>query len=420
MKYLKTFALLLLSATMLIGCRKDDNSNDIQTPTEETLSVSPTNLSFDYSGGHQAITVSSSMYWWVTCSDRSWCSTNVSSGDGDVAQEVLVTVSPNSSSASRSATITVENDAGLSQTVQISQSGGNGGGNNSNLSVSPTSLSFSSSTGSKSVTITSNSSWTISCNATWCSVNQSSGSGNSTVSVSVNANSSTQSRSTVISVSSGSTTKNINVTQEGSSGGSTVPSAVTGLHAQQQGNSIVISWNAATNAYVYRLYYIAPAPYDIETFENIYAPNTSCTFSNNLHNGTYTFWILASNSSYENGPTSSRVTCTYSSGGGGGGNTQVQLSTPTNLEAYSGGSYVQVSCDKVSNAYSYELYRSSSASYGYSKISASGGESGSRYVLTDQNPRSGTTYYKIKAIGYTGNGYTFLDSEMSNYVSVTR
>lgn len=191
----------------------------------------------------------------------------------------------------------------------------------------------------------------------------------------------------------------------------------TGLRAVQEGETIVVSWNAVENAYCYRLHYRNPM--GIETFTNVYAPSTSSVFDRNLKEGTYTFWVQALNANYEASGNSGKVSCTFrSDSGGGGDDTPEKLDTPKNLEAYSGGSFVQISFDEVPLAYQYELYRSTSASSGYRKITASGGTSGGKYVLTDQSPLSGTSYYKVKAIALSYLGIE--DSDLSSYVRVNR
>lgn len=202
--------------------------------------------------------------------------------------------------------------------------------------------------------------------------------------------------------------------------GSQKPSVPTGLSAVQSGESIVVSWNSVPNAYYYRLWYSTPSGQ--EDFTNVYAPQTTAVFDRNMKDGTYRFWIQALNSNYEESNKSSKVSCTYKSNGGGGnqgGSTPSKLETPKNIEAHSSTYYVQISVDEVPLAYEYELYRSKSPSSGYTKITASGGSTASkRYVLTDSNPISGTTYYKVKAkaLSYLG----IADSDFSSYVKVVR
>lgn len=198
------------------------------------------------------------------------------------------------------------------------------------------------------------------------------------------------------------------------------PSTPTGLRAVQNGDAIDVSWNAVSGATFYHLSYKRPAPYDIEDFTNVYSTSTTMQW-NTMVSGTYTFWVTAVGSDYTLSDPSKKVTCKFTANSGGGGDTPKKLDTPTNLEAYASpyDSYVQISFDEVPLAYQYELYRSTSASYGYTKITASGGStSGNRYVLTDQNPKSGTTYYKVKAIALSYLGIA--DSDYSSYIKVTR
>ena len=202
-------------------------------------------------------------------------------------------------------------------------------------------------------------------------------------------------------------------------GGSQKPAVQTGLSAVQSGGTIIVSWNPVPNTYYYRLWYSTPSGQ--EDFTNVYSPSTTAVFDRNMKDGTYQFWIQALNSNYEASDKSRKVSCSYksNSGGGGGGNNPSKLETPKNIEAYSSTYYVQVSVDEVPLAYEYELYRSRSATSGYTRISASGGSTaGKRYVLTDSSPISGTTYYKVKAkaLSYLG----IADSDFSSYVKVVR
>lgn len=136
-------------------------------------------------------------------------------------------------------------------------------------------------------------------------------------------------------------------------------------------------------------------------------------------NGRYTFWVVAVNDNYDSSDPSEKVYCNFQSGSGGGGTSTTKLDTPTNLKAYSDIYYVQISFDEVTLANEYELYRSKYSGGPYTKIQASGGSTaGGRYVLTDSNPVSGTSYYKVKAIPLSYLGIE--ESDMSDYVSVTR
>ena len=198
--------------------------------------------------------------------------------------------------------------------------------------------------------------------------------------------------------------------------------APTGVRAVQSGNAITVSWNAVPGAARYQVWNVRPAPYDIETFETISAPATSADFEwSRMVDGTYTFWVVAADADYNLSEPSARVTCSFrSSGSGSGGGTLEKLDTPTGLEAYSRptDSFVQISFEEVTLAYRYELYRSRSASGSYSRITAVSGTSGGRGVLVDQNPLSGTSYYKVKAVALDYLGIE--DSDLSDWVRVIR
>lgn len=97
----------------------------------------------------------------------------------------------------------------------------------------------------------------------------------------------------------------------------------------------------------------------------------------------------------------------------GGGSTSQKPSVPTGLSGSWGGPaaypYVSLSWNSVSNATSYIIYRSSSASGSYSQI----GESTYASYM-DQNVSIGKTYYyKVKASNNAGT------SDYSSYASVT-
>lgn len=221
---------------------------------------------------------------------------------------------------------------------------------------------------------------------------------------------------------------NNNSSGGGGTGGGTSskPSTPTGLSATASSSSISLSWSSVSTATSYNVYRSTSA---YGTYSNISSSyTTSYTDYSAIAGTTYYYKVSAVNSAGESSKSSYASAKIASSGGGtgggnnGGGSTTSKLETPTNLEAYgsSSDSYVQISFDPVALAQGYELYRSKSANSGYSKIAASGGSSGSRYVLTDSSPLSGTSYYKVKAKAPTSSYYNLKDSELSDYVKVTR
>ena len=82
-----------------------------QAPSAETLSVSPTSLTFNWNGGSQDIAVASNVRWNVSSADN-WCNVNTQSNN-----LFLISVSKNDSYNARSTTVSVE---GTTKTATIS------------------------------------------------------------------------------------------------------------------------------------------------------------------------------------------------------------------------------------------------------------------------------------------------------------
>ena len=207
------------------------------------------------------------------------------------------------------------------------------------------------------------------------------------------------------------------------------PNAPTNVTVSNEGNNyypdVVIRWDEASGAdkyYVYRSSSAYGTYSKIATVQwNVYTDDTAPT------NKASYYKVTAVNSAGESSYSSyAKFTPNNNDdvSGGNGGNSgstdaKTKLDAPTNLDYATDLYYVQISFDEVPLAYQYELYRSTKASSGYTKVSASGGStSGGRYVLTDSNPKSGTTYYKVKAIALSYLGIQ--DSDYSSYIRVTR
>lgn len=203
----------------------------------------------------------------------------------------------------------------------------------------------------------------------------------------------------------------------GGGGGGTALPAPTGVTATAGSYSITVSWNSVSGAYSYYVYRSTSQYSGFSKVSTEYS--TSYIDATPTSGTTYYYKVAAVSSNGTIGTLSSVVSAQI---GGGGGGTQTKLDTPTNLQAYSDTYYVQISFDEVSLCTSYDLYRSTSPNSGYKKITASGGSSGSRYVLTDSNPVSGTSYYKVKAIATDAlkTYYNIGDSDLSSYVKVVR
>ena len=435
MRLFKTFSLLLISAIMIISCGDNnqlENDNYYIHNDNYYIHVDPVTIEAPVEGGEFDIHIEANVPdIWILKSDSDFISAEQMSAS--TYSEQLLYVYPNNTGSARIGSATVSASGCQNVTITVLQKGeneGSGGGGSTQINA-PSGLHASASGNTISL------SWNSVSGASYYQVYYSSTSSNPRnyldytyeTSYSYTVNSPGTYYFAVMAIgsdgneSSYSDSASCTVSGSGGSGGSggnttTRPSTPSGVKAVLNGEKIIVSWNASSGAEYYRVYYDRPSPYSGATFENCY--QTSMTFYPKTIYGVWTFWIVAVSSDYQTSDASSKVTLNYSSGGSGGGSGggQTQLNTPQNLEAYSGYSFVQISFDSVPAAYDYYLYRSTSPNSGYSKITASGGSSGNRYTLTDQNPKNGTTYYKVKAIALSSTGIK--DSEYSSYVKVTR
>ncbi|MCM1108428.1 MAG: hypothetical protein NC388_05150 [Clostridium sp.] len=422
MTYRKNFfrhVLFIVTLMVVCACSKENDSNEFGY-----LYFNNTTIQMSSDGGHVNRSIESNVDWSVSV-DKNYDWLQFSSINGVGNGTISFFVAPNSSTTQRTAYIKISSSCSdiATSTLCIIQSGSNGniGGNdndgdeNTSSLVAPTGVSAKVNGSSISI------SWNAVTGATKYNVYRNSSSTGSfsyitTTSGTTATDNNPLSGFNYYKVTAANGSKESDYSSMVYASFFAKPATPTGLRAIQSGNAINVSWNAVQNAYYYRLWYSTPA--GIQDFTNVYAPSTSAVFNQNMKDGTYTFWVQALNSNYDESASSAKISCTFKSGSGGsGGDGQSKLDTPQNLEAYSGGSYVQISFDEVSLAYQYELYRSTSATYGYTKIPASGGSiSGKRYILTDSNPKSGTTYYKVKAVALSY--LNIADSDLSSYIKV--
>jgi len=416
--------------------------NSCNKEQEKSLEVSPTSLQFDAGASdYQTVNITSNVSTWDAILSDSWChlengSTTemgneyqLGSGNGTIRIRVDV----NTSAYSRTSKIEVrdDNDQSLAKDITVYQAAGTGGnaggsGGSTTTPAAPTGLTATLSGSNMYLT------WNSVSNATsyyvyWAS-NTTSGKyrlGNTTGTNYLDdglmqgdnyywvtaVNSAGESN-----YSSYAYYKN----GSGSGGGTnTPPPAPTGVTAIQSGAQIIVSWNSVSQASSYVVWYMSP----MQTFEDfVTAYTNSYTFTwNNPVSGTYSFKVYSTNSSYVNSTTYGSASCNYTIGGGGGTGGTTKLATPTGLTAASGLSFVQISFNIVPLANTYQLYRSTSASGTYSKIASSGGSNMAYtiWTLTDSNPLTGTSYYKVQAIPLS-TMTNLTASDMSNYVSITR
>jgi glycosidase len=124
------------------------------------------------------------------------------------------------------------------------------GGSSPTLSVSPTSLSVGSGAGNSTISVTSNTNWSVTDNQTWITVSPTSGSNNGSFSVSVTANTGTA-RTGTVTVTAGSLTQTINVSQSAPSAGAyyTIRNRWTNAYLYDAGNNVGYGSTVANNNY---------------------------------------------------------------------------------------------------------------------------------------------------------------------------
>ena len=174
------------------------------------LSVSAASLSLDAGSGSKTFDITSSNVAWTVSSSAAWATVNPVSGSGNAT--VSVSATANTATSPRTATITITG-GDITKTVTVTQAKAGDTPVAPTLDVSVTTLDFGAESGSKTVNVTSNVAWSVSSTEQWATTSLIYGSGNATITVYALENTTNSSRTATITVTSGSLTKTIKVTQ---------------------------------------------------------------------------------------------------------------------------------------------------------------------------------------------------------------
>ncbi len=102
---MKRLLYLTLCLSLLAGCSKDKIEEDTPVPPEDViLELSATDLVFESGGGKQEFTISCNTDWTLT-NESDWCTTDVTSGNGD--KTVTVTVATSAETEDRNLNLSV-------------------------------------------------------------------------------------------------------------------------------------------------------------------------------------------------------------------------------------------------------------------------------------------------------------------------
>ncbi len=171
-----------------------------QAGSSASLSVSPSNQNVTSASGSTSFTVTANFDTWTPAESESWLSVTKN------GNQVNVNYDENTSVAQRVGTITVSGE-GQTQDVTVTQSGAA-----TTLSVNPSDRPVTSAAGTTSFTITTNQpSWSFSTGAAWLTPSQN----GTTLNVSYAENTAATQRIGTITITAGTSTQDVTVTQSG-------------------------------------------------------------------------------------------------------------------------------------------------------------------------------------------------------------
>ena len=192
----------------------------------------------------------------------------------------------------------------------------------------------------------------------------------------------------------------------GGGGSSITPNPPTNVSASVSGTRIRVSWGYVSDASSYRVYRSSSS---YGTYTLLGSSSYSYYYDDAPLSDNY-YKVTSVGSDGSESEMSSYTYCQYSGGGGGGS----VPDAPTGVTATNTGSTmvpnVKIEWNSVTNATSYKVFRSSTASGTYSQI----GSATSNLYLYDGSPMQGKNYYKVKAVNSAGES-AYSSYAMYNY-----
>lgn len=186
----------------VVSCGKDD-------PEPSTLSVSMSSIVAEAAGSQESVGVTSNTNWTVEGASN-WCSVSPSSGNGNGT--LSIKIMENTAEESRECTLLVQTtDGALSKAITVKQNG-----HEVTLSTTPSELKFGSEKSTKkTLQISCNGDWTITNLPDWIDVDPMGGKGDRVVTFTTRSeNSTANERKATVTITSGSSSVNVGLTQE--------------------------------------------------------------------------------------------------------------------------------------------------------------------------------------------------------------
>ncbi|GHT19815.1 hypothetical protein AGMMS4957_04940 [Bacteroidia bacterium] len=205
---------------------------------DATLTFDKADIEATATAASYSIAITSNSTWGVS-SDVGWCTLSTASGTDN--RTITVNVAANTIASTRKATITFTAGT-VTKTIPVTQAAAN-----ATLSINKTDIPATVAAASYLIDVTSNSTWTVSSDAGWCTLTTvpNPGTGNGKIMVNVAENTTASTRSATITVTAGTITKKVIVTQQAPNAILTIDKTSIAATVAAASYSIAVTSNSA-------------------------------------------------------------------------------------------------------------------------------------------------------------------------------
>ena len=199
----KTFSMLAILSAVLVSCTKSEVTNP---DANASISVSPTELNFDATGGDKTVTITSTGEWSVTYTSDAWFELSATSGqNGD---KITITADSYDNTEDERYGYINFRCGNSSTSVSITQSA-----KEHSISVTPTEIKTEAEGGKYEITVTSTDEWTVTAN-NWITLSADRGNNGDIVTLSIDYNETAGERTGTVTFDCKGKTATITVTQQ--------------------------------------------------------------------------------------------------------------------------------------------------------------------------------------------------------------